>query len=283
MTQQQFIESLIPYTNGLVVLPSLFLSQVCKESGFGKHIFYNNMLGIKCHDSKAYAGCRIGKTGEVINGILNPKMRLSFQCYNDIGECAEDYNRIMSLKRYAPVRNSKCYQEATYWIKKCGYATGTNYDTSLRDDYIIPFKLYNYDYRKPYESNLTENFSYSECFSSTIAGKEYFKRAVEPPLEFDTNIIKVAIELQKLRTYYNIPIIVNSWYRTPEYNKTLKDSSKNSMHLKGLAVDVRVPRGVSVYSFFKTATEITNFRGFGIGSNYLHCDLRNGDLTVWTY
>jgi len=287
MTQQEFIQSLEIYINGLVSLPSLFLSQVCKESGFGENIFYNNILGIKCHNSKAYAGCRIGKTGEVINGIFNPKLKLAFQVYNDIGDCVDDYISILTyinpfgFDRYKRVRQSRCFQEAAYYISKCGYATGLTYSQSLINDYIIPFKLYKYDDWKPRDSIITANFKWLEAFSSVIAGSLY-SHAIEPPEKLYNNIRDVAQELQKLRDFYNAPIIVNSWYRTADYNASLKDSSKNSMHLQGLAVDARPPAFITVAQFYKKAREITNFKGFGIASSFLHMDLRSEPAT-WFY
>ncbi len=42
MTPQEFIDYLIPLTKNDTVLQSLLISQICLESGFGKHIFHNN-------------------------------------------------------------------------------------------------------------------------------------------------------------------------------------------------------------------------------------------------
>ena len=46
MTSQEFIDTLIPITKNSTVKQSLLVAQICLESGFGKHSFYNNYLGM---------------------------------------------------------------------------------------------------------------------------------------------------------------------------------------------------------------------------------------------
>jgi uncharacterized protein YcbK (DUF882 family) len=121
------------------------------------------------------------------------------------------------------------------------------------------------------ETQLTENFKYGEFFCDGI----------QLPDEYYPNILALAKELQKLRDYYKKPIIINSGWRTEEHNKEV-GGAKNSMHLKGLAADVRPPYGVNVKEFYVKARELTNFKGYGIGQNFLHCDLRS-KLTIWYY
>lgn len=50
------------------------------------------------------------------------------------------------------------------------------------------------------------------------------------------NIIPTLVMLQEIRDYVNVPIIINSSYRSPEYNKRIGGAS-NSLHLKFNAID----------------------------------------------
>ena len=273
-------------------IKSGFVGQACKESGFGASVFYNNFMGIKCHNSKKYAGCRIGSTGEVIGGVLHENLKLAFQAYNNLDECRDDYVIILNyvdkngFDRYKRARESRCYQEFCYYIKACGYATGLKYDSSLRNDYIIPYNLFELDLQRPYKSDILQNYGYLkwyEVFATVkLPNKQVFKRAIEPPQIYWENINRVAIEFQKIRSYYNLPIQVDSFYRVVDYNQTLKGHSDKSMHLTALAVDLKPLWRINIIDSYKKVKEITNFKGFGIGSNYLHCDLRD-TFAIWTY
>ena len=46
---------------------------------------------------------------------------------------------------------------------------------------------------------------------------------------------------QRLREWLGFPYIPNSWYRSLEYNRTLKNSSDSSQHILGLATDIPYP------------------------------------------
>lgn len=54
---------------------------------------------------------------------------------------------------------------------------------------------------------------------------------------FNDDIKLFAEMLQELRDWYKKPMDVNSWYRTKSFNDSLPGASKNSLHLKGLAMD----------------------------------------------
>lgn len=277
MTPTEFINYLIPLTKQNTVLQSLLIAQICLESGYGKHIFHNNCLGIKCHEG---VKCMDAKTKEVVNGEYKD-FKLAFAVYDSIDDCITDYNRIMSLPRYKPVRQAKDYKQACKQIKLCGYATGKNYDTNLIK-LIEKYKLYELDKKMttnyPYEKvspddYIVPNFKYKEFFC---------KDGTEPPDYMAENIYEVALELQKVRDYYGKPIKINSAYRTKKYNDSLPNASKTSYHLLGLAVDVKPLWDIPINEFYKVVKKLTNFKGYGIGVNFLHLDLRK-TYTVWNY
>lgn len=97
----------------------------------------------------------------------------------------------------------------------------------------------------------------------------------------DPRLLDLLAAVQAWIVYYgnNNPIIINSGFRTVEYNNRLKGSAKNSMHLYGKAVDFRV-EGLTVKQLAALASY---FKAGGIGmyykSGFLHMD--TGGIRVW--
>jgi hypothetical protein len=274
MTSREFINSLnnkIDKIPNFPVLESLAIAQACLESRFGRKSFHNNIYGIKCHDINAYAGCRLGRTSEVIDGEYQHNLKLAFQTYDSIDDSIEDYARLMNLKRYKRVRDAKDYIEATQAIKDCGYATSTSYINSLRK-LIERYKLYELDFTGQPWDFVTQNFRLKEfvCKDNTAV-----------PEHLIDNVRAVAKQLQIVRNHYNKPIRINSAYRTPKYNRSVGGALK-SMHLLALAVDTKPLFDISIDEYYKTMLELTIFKGYGIGNTFLHTDLRD-TYTIWYY
>ena len=86
---------------------------------------------------------------------------------------------------------------------------------------------------------LSKNFSLKELTKSETA----IRRGIpnEPSAEQIENL-KTLVEnvLQPLRDYFNLPLVVNSGYRSPAVN-TLIGGSATSQHMKGEAADIIVP------------------------------------------
>ncbi len=121
---------------------------------------------------------------------------------------------------------------------------------------------------------LVKNFSLSE-----MACKDKNRTLV-----FSPELVEHAQRMQKLREWYNKPMIVNSWYRTEEYNKSVGGSSK-SQHLKGTATDVALPAEFKTFTVERKREWITNMRekwhslcngggGFGLYDTFIHIDSR---------
>ena len=87
----------------------------------------------------------------------------------------------------------------------------------------------------------------------------------------DTELIDV---LEDIRTHFNKPVIVNSGYRTPEYNTKI-GGVKNSQHTKGTAADIKVSsipaREVQKYLKHKYPDKY----GIGSYSTFTHIDIRD--------
>ena len=117
------------------------------------------------------------------------------------------------------------------------------------------------------------NFAWREFYSTVNFNGRDYKRVIEPYPEYLTNMLNIAHELQKLREYFNKPVIITSGFRTPYFN-ALISGAKNSQHLYGNAADIRIA-GVTSREILDVAREITNFKGFGLSSYFIHMDLRD--------
>ncbi|NRA62953.1 MAG: hypothetical protein HRU19_00635 [Pseudobacteriovorax sp.] len=84
------------------------------------------------------------------------------------------------------------------------------------------------------------------------------------------------IRVQSLRYEFGKPMIVNSWHRCKQYNKTLPGSSDNSEHIKGNATDFRLWHYSMSEQFELLLLAFKyGFKGIGIYSGYLHLDSRS--------
>lgn len=123
---------------------------------------------------------------------------------------------------------------------------------------------------------LTPNFRFKEFFCQGIT---------PPPDDMFQDILMLAIELQKVRSFLGKPIYVTSGYRTKEYNDYLikqgYPASANSYHMKGMAVDSKV-NSISTRDYALYLMHLTNFMSVGIGSGFVHTDLRD-NFTIIHY
>lgn len=104
-----------------------------------------------------------------------------------------------------------------------------------------------------------------------------------PDSGYQMNLAFVA-KLDKLREAVKMPLVINSGYRTPEHNATLKDSVAGSSHTSGHAADIRALSSQAKYAILEAALRL-GFRRAGIGATYIHLD---DDITkpqdcIWTY
>jgi uncharacterized protein YcbK (DUF882 family) len=80
-------------------------------------------------------------------------------------------------------------------------------------------------------------------------------------------------KLQKLRDMVGKPIIIQSGYRTPEYNKKVGGAA-DSQHVKGTAADISI-KGMNVEDLAMLAEKV-GFDGIGIYTKqgFVHVDVR---------
>lgn len=86
----------------------------------------------------------------------------------------------------------------------------------------------------------------------------------------------IAVELietlEKIRDYFNAPVVINSGYRTPSWNSKVNGAS-NSYHCKGMAADI-VVKGQSSREVAKYADKIMEQGGVIRYTNFTHIDVR---------
>lgn len=93
-----------------------------------------------------------------------------------------------------------------------------------------------------------------------------------------TDVVKVDEKLltllERIRAHVGKPIHVNSGYRSPEYNATLKNASPRSQHCNGKAADIWV-EGVTPKQIAEIAEcYLGSSGGIGIYKNFTHVDVR---------
>lgn len=93
-----------------------------------------------------------------------------------------------------------------------------------------------------------------------------------------TDVVKVDEKLltllERIRAHVGKPVRINSGYRSPEYNATLKNASPRSQHCNGKAADIWV-EGVTPKQIAEIAEcYLGSSGGIGIYKNFTHVDVR---------
>jgi uncharacterized protein YcbK (DUF882 family) len=87
--------------------------------------------------------------------------------------------------------------------------------------------------------------------------------------------------IDKLRFRCGFPFVVTSGFRSAEHSIEVKKPIPGT-HTRGIAADIRVADGVQRGKIIQNAIEM-GFKGIGVAKTYIHVDIREGDLVVWTY
>lgn len=123
---------------------------------------------------------------------------------------------------------------------------------------------------------LTKNFKKSE-FDSRDGSKM--------PSSVLVKIKELAKNLQVLRDYFNLPVSINSGYRSPKHNKAVGGVA-NSRHVKGEAADITVdgktPKQVAEAIMKLQKEGKMKKGGVGLYNTFVHYDIRGYDAK-WDY
>lgn len=121
-----------------------------------------------------------------------------------------------------------------------------------------------YSYKYAAEKRLSPHFRVREFHS---------KHDPSDLVKVDTQLLDL---LENIRNYVGKPVHINSGYRSPEYNKTLKNASPRSQHCYGKAADIWV-EGVTPKQIADIAEcYLGSSGGIGIYKTFTHVDVRTG-------
>lgn len=117
--------------------------------------------------------------------------------------------------------------------------------------------------------NVTKNFYWSEVEC---------KDGTECPSYLKVNAVRLANNLETLRfAIGDLPIRINSWFRTKAHNDTLKYHSPHSQHLQAKAVDIWVKgmKPITLYEIIEVLIRLRKIEdgGLGIYDTICHYDV----------
>lgn len=122
--------------------------------------------------------------------------------------------------------------------------------------------------------NITEHFKINEFAC---------KNGESVPPHYLPNVRKIATQLEIIRTHLGMPIVINSAYRTKEYNKKV-GGAVASQHLTASAVDI-VVKGCTPHYVFTIIRSLMRCGAIAGGciilyKNFVHYDIRGGFLCL---
>lgn len=121
-----------------------------------------------------------------------------------------------------------------------------------------------YSYMMDKDKNISPHFKVREFHS------------IKDPCDMVKVDEKLVALLENIRNFTGKPVHINSGYRSPKYNKTIKNASPSSQHCAGKAADI-VISGVSPAKVAEIAEcYLGSSGGIGIYKNFTHVDVRNG-------
>ena len=100
--------------------------------------------------------------------------------------------------------------------------------------------------------------------------------------KMDLNLLLL---VDKMRHRAGIPFRITSAYRSQEYNDSLKNSSKNSAHIKGKALDIAATDSRSRYLILEAAIHF-GIQRIGISDSFIHIDIADIEKpakVAWLY
>jgi len=95
--------------------------------------------------------------------------------------------------------------------------------------------------------------------------------------------INFLLKLDKAREISGIPFVINSAFRTHLENRRV-GGSKDSSHLKGLAVDISCTDSIKRHKIINSLIHV-GFNRIGIATTFIHVDDDKDKVqnVIWTY
>lgn len=119
-----------------------------------------------------------------------------------------------------------------------------------------------YSYKYAAEKRLSPHFKVKEFHS---------RKDPSDIVKVDEKLLKL---LENIRNFTGKAVHINSGYRSPEYNKTIKNASPKSQHCEGKAADIWI-EGVTPAKVAEIAEcYLGSSGGIGVYSTFTHVDVR---------
>lgn len=103
------------------------------------------------------------------------------------------------------------------------------------------------------------------------------KDGTKVPIEFKNNLIRLAVNLQKLRDDLGSSLVISSGYRTPKYNKRVGGATL-SQHLTASASDLSQNKETPLELYKRIENLIKQGKmhngGLGLYNTFVHYDIR---------
>lgn len=115
----------------------------------------------------------------------------------------------------------------------------------------------------------------SRYFLTGEVTKNDLRRIPVTESEIESNILRLAIELDKIREEWGSGIVVTSWYRPIAVNRAVGGAS-NSQHIFGRAADIKPANGDLLRFQGWLDQGWFGALGYGAKKGFVHLDMRNG-------
>lgn len=126
-----------------------------------------------------------------------------------------------------------------------------------------------YNYQNAYNFQLSKNFQVCEFVAKSSPLREMYEKGRYTTVLIDDKLVSY---LQKIRDYYNKPIIITSGYRPEDYNRSVNGAT-SSLHIQGKASDIKI-NGISPTALAKYCKSI-GIKGIGTYKDFVHIDTRD--------
>lgn len=119
-----------------------------------------------------------------------------------------------------------------------------------------------YSYRYGAEIRLSPHFKVKEFHS---------KKDPCDTVKVDEKLLRL---LENIRNFTGKPVHINSGYRSPEYNATIKNASPKSQHCQGMAADIWIEGYTPAKVAEIAECYLGSSGGIGIYKTFTHVDVR---------
>ena len=90
-------------------------------------------------------------------------------------------------------------------------------------------------------------------------------------------------KLDQLRELSGIPLVINSAFRSVQYEKS-KGRNGTSAHVLGVAIDIRCNDSQNRFKVLEGALKL-GFKRIGVANSFIHVDIskKHAQNVIWTY